>query len=531
MIRQKKNMHDNKHNLRFLSIIIILAISITFLAFLGIKNETLVGKAFTQSSGLFILSPNGGEQWPVGSIQSIKWRGGNPNDKVRISLIKQDANGKKNIAIIKDNLANSGSYEWKVPQVNLSNDYFIRICRIARFNCKGGDDSDAAFRIVAMTPIIIQNIKSIEYPGPNYSQPHRTWTNFNPSVFRNDVQQIKKSGFNTLWLITFWSDFQDSNFQLKDDVFGKLNQALQILEENQMYTILSPQYGIGGLTPLGVHENILLFDDQYWQTFENYVESFSKRLANHKNVIFLFYTEGTEPNRGFMETFPDDPDTLLMIKNFRDWAASINSDVSYWNARWGTSFTSMDVILPNPSTNNGANDRFFDYQRWTSSLIRKRFLSLPGLIKKNNPSAPVGYHDYSLINLDWAKGDLPIPPSANPFDFFSFVFYPWTSSDITNASKIFEQRYDNFVRYYSQGPSILGETGLCNANFQESQRVDFFNKTLPKVSEKKIGINIWNWHDSAGGNVCEDSFGLLDYMGKPKALHAYITSVFAPRSQ
>ncbi len=76
-----------------------------------------------------VLTPNGNEQWPLGSMKTITWTTQGVMAKVRIILLKND----KRIGVIKT-LVNpaSAAYSWKVgtcidAQVPAGNDYKIKI--------------------------------------------------------------------------------------------------------------------------------------------------------------------------------------------------------------------------------------------------------------------------------------------------------------------------------------------------------------------------------------------------------------------
>ena len=59
-----------------------------------------------------LLSPNGGEEWQLGSTQNVTWEANSPYGVSKISLYS-DYDGK--VDTINSNLQNTGSYQWNIP--------------------------------------------------------------------------------------------------------------------------------------------------------------------------------------------------------------------------------------------------------------------------------------------------------------------------------------------------------------------------------------------------------------------------------
>ena len=105
-----------------------------------------------------IIAPNGGETWPVGSVQEITWDSANasaPNQPVRIVLIDPSAEGTsgEDRLMIERNVPNTGSYTWTVGnyrdgQITGGARYKIKVCVVASSdNDAVCDKSDARFTI------------------------------------------------------------------------------------------------------------------------------------------------------------------------------------------------------------------------------------------------------------------------------------------------------------------------------------------------------------------------------------------------
>jgi hypothetical protein len=335
-----------------------------------------------------------------------------------------------------------------------------------------------------------------------------------------------------------------------------------------MYAILPLNY-LGGIWPEGYmggdidlakggtgYSGLFLVDNFTWNGFVKYVDYISKSLATYDNVIFLLFSEGAEP----VPYYYSSVDSRLskvpqeIIKDLQNWTwfnTPTNADyVSYWNGRWKPSpefTTPSDVkpiiycgILKGVPTSTPGYNYCVDYRKWTSSLLRKRFSSLPDLIRRNHPTAVVGYHDWLLIEeaalIGLTRDDLPIDPNNNPFDFLSFNKYPETEDEYNNFAALIDDIIRNFQIYYGKGPELLGETGMCSRGKWSGSEDEvnnkiatFYDNLIPYLKNKKLGFNFWDWLDrwfslsSDWVNACQSSYGLIDLQGNPKPQYNVIS--------
>ena len=101
------------------------------------SNFTIPVPSFT------VVSPNGGENWTRGAIQTIRWNSTeNPKGYVKIELLKP---GKPNQLIISATL-NDGSHPWLIPPVQApGSDYKVKIT--STINVSNNDTSNDSFTI------------------------------------------------------------------------------------------------------------------------------------------------------------------------------------------------------------------------------------------------------------------------------------------------------------------------------------------------------------------------------------------------
>ena len=73
-----------------------------------------------------VVSPNGGEQWPVGSNQTVTWSSVYINTDV---CIEYSTNGGGAWQLVVEATENDGEYVWQVPN-SLTNNGLIRISNV-----------------------------------------------------------------------------------------------------------------------------------------------------------------------------------------------------------------------------------------------------------------------------------------------------------------------------------------------------------------------------------------------------------------
>jgi len=111
----------------------------------GTQKETLT-LTDVVVPGIKITSPNGGENWEMGSRYSIRWDKGTGISHVAIYLYKSGAA----YETIVSKTTNNGGGTWTIPNLTESSEYKIKICDYAKpSRC---DESDNNFTIVDPLP-------------------------------------------------------------------------------------------------------------------------------------------------------------------------------------------------------------------------------------------------------------------------------------------------------------------------------------------------------------------------------------------
>ena len=111
----------------------------------------LSGTGTVTPNGITVTSPNGGESWGGGTLQTIRWTyTGNPGSSVRIELLKGGVLNRTIIASRSVGSGGTGFFMWTVPSSQApGNDYAIRVTSTT--NGSFTDTSNANFTIFAPT--------------------------------------------------------------------------------------------------------------------------------------------------------------------------------------------------------------------------------------------------------------------------------------------------------------------------------------------------------------------------------------------
>ncbi len=144
---------------------------------LDVNDSDVSDAVFTIHHGTIqITSPNGGENWLVGSTKTITW---NSTDIANVHIEYSTDNGSNWITIIGNTPANTGSYNWTVPNT-VSNNCLIRMSDVTY--TPTSDVSNAVFRIYKPT---------ITITSPVGSEYWRVGTTKNITWNSNDVANVK----------------------------------------------------------------------------------------------------------------------------------------------------------------------------------------------------------------------------------------------------------------------------------------------------------------------------------------------------
>lgn len=296
------------------------------------------------------------------------------------------------------------------------------------------------------------------------------------------LPKIKATGFNTIWIVNPWAEFNPKPLA-KPTVyntarFEHLRKVLGLLRANGMEAILGLNYLGKGWSPEGIDPGKWITNRTMYDAFEAYITEFLERIQDfHDMVYILLFTEGTEPEG---------------LDPYRD-------------------------------------------ARVHAGYLRKTLGSLPSrLDPKLRAKFRIGYHDYSLINLDWAEGDSPIE-TADTFDFLSMVFYEWEGRTDQEIAAELERRAGFFKALYPETPLIVGELGasICEHGLENQARV--IAAKISSALNQGYGFNLWHWRpipdEDKCGNPAFRGLAIRNEDGSDKPAVEAVRSVLAEQDR
>src|SRR5439155_1420574 len=146
---------------------------------------------FRIRAALTLTSPNGGEQWLVGSTRTIGWSAVGKLPAVRLEYSKDDF---VTLTVIVASTPNTGSYTWTVPDA-ISATVKVRVSDVTDPEAK--DLSDATFKITSLLAVTSPN--GGEKWNVGSVQPI-TWTN--TGTVANVKLEYSKDNFATATVIS-----------------------------------------------------------------------------------------------------------------------------------------------------------------------------------------------------------------------------------------------------------------------------------------------------------------------------------------
>ncbi|MBI4708729.1 MAG: cellulase family glycosylhydrolase [Candidatus Portnoybacteria bacterium] len=403
---------------------------------------------------IVVLSPNGGETWNIGKSYVIQWsvKAGYGNKRVDVSLKPSTTALGQSTVTVEKNTQNDGVTLYAVASNVKSGDYLVNV-KCVDNTCN--DTSNSPFKIQGTTTpppaTLVSNIKSV------------TWYDFGVTAAQSYLNlqaalpKMKSTGFNTVWLVNAWRNFNPQPLATppiyNEQSFSDLKKVLDLLRANNMKAIIGLNYLGKGWEPEGIDKCKWITDSVMYNSFEAYAKEFMTRISSYGDMAYvLFFTENSEPCGPKPGAGRD------------------------WNA-----YTDAKEI---------------------ADLLRATLGSLPNRLPADLRSKfKMGYHDYSLITLNWAGGVSPTL-NPNPFDFLSTVAYGFESKTDQQIKDEIDLRASRFKALHPAKPLIIGEFGATSCNAQDANQARVDTTIVSHALSKAYGFNLWGWKPGPGDMEC-----------------------------
>jgi len=331
-------------------------------------------------------------------------------------------------------------------------------------------------------------------------------------ALKEDLPRMKAAGFNTVWLVVPWADFQPcvNPLTTRQQCYDLLLAVVDYFRGQGMYLILPHPYLGTGWAPTGYdYAAEWPFAADYVEAFGDFIYSFVDVIKDYDNVLVLFHHEGY-----FNDYSVDNPIVKqAMIETYQ----AINPDIEYWNAEFGFSYSSFDEI-PVPSALSLRGTRLF---------IQHFRLHIPPLIDrlKNELGArcAFGIHDWWYLQ-GFIEVDTCIPGNNN-YDVFSSTYYPgygggnwpWIN-DPALGLEVYMAREPilqlNIPIIFGEAGLFIGDPPVCTPGVTEEIRASWYSGCAEWFLANGIGYNFWSWEDFVPETYGRGGF--IDEFGEPK---------------
>lgn len=336
--------------------------------------------------------------------------------------------------------------------------------------------------------------------------------NYDLSTWQRDFKDIKQAGFNAVWMVNVWAEFQPS-LEPRVEEAGRmrwLREVCRMAQGNGLTLILALGYVGEGWAPKGLDAQVWPLLPEQLQHYIAFLRRMAMETKDFPNVVYLLASEEILP-----ATLLYRPDHRReCVEAFKEWVKATKPDIGYWNQRWGTSFT-WETLKPLSTQERSRWEMWMDHHLWFASILRRILPPMVAALRAERPNAVVGFHDFLLDPL------LPPPspeqaslPSPNPFDFYSLGYYFDPKKSLEENLSAMQRKIDLARRLYPRLPLWMGELGADVGAVGEEKQKDWLSLAISSLKRQGMGYSIWNWRHYLERGT--SSFSLLREDGSPR---------------
>lgn len=289
-------------------------------------------------------------------------------------------------------------------------------------------------------------------------------------LLQAQLPYMKAAGFNTVWLVNRWDKYE-SNVNpptYSDASFTNLQNVLGLLESNNMKAIIDLNYLGSWGAPAGIDYCQWTLNPTMYSAFVSYATEFLTRIQAYSGMVYIMV--GTENSTPYYDK---------NCPNYGTWPEN-----------------PTDPRIP--------------------PLLQSTIGNLPAQLPPSlRTMYKIGYHDDSIIALNWGAGATPIA-NPNPFDFLSFANYAIKSAGTPpQVNATLASSLANFNALYPGLPLIIGETGAPHCTpYGDSTQALQDGAAVSYALGQNMGFNLWGWNSFSDGSDCTQNSGTSpDSMG------------------
>jgi hypothetical protein len=161
--------------------------------------------------------------------------------------------------------------------------------------------------------------------------------NYNLARWENDLNGIKAAGFNAVWMVNVWAEFEPGvePATWNEQRIAWLHEVCEAARRRNLRLCLALGYVGEGWQPRGIDARAWLLRPAEFARYLQYLRRIVRETRQFPNVFYLVMSE--ELLSTALLVHPQEcPEA---VGSFRAWTRKANPDTAHWNARWGTDFT------------------------------------------------------------------------------------------------------------------------------------------------------------------------------------------------
>lgn len=368
--------------------------------------------------------------------------------------------------------------------------------------------------------------------GTYYFQPKAainsfwSWVDFDRT--KDDFQQLRDDGFNTIILMIPWGLFQPEMQPIKynQTAFDTLHRIINLADAHGLKVILR----------VGTHEYIprgaagarwlaatVLSNDDEWAAYRDLFREVAAQVRQHSNVLAVFWTfedTGYSPDL-WLHQYPQN------LKAYRTWLRT--QPLEFWNQQWQEQNASYDTIEPPDQNHQPQNEsKLRSFAQFADSLVVRRLPDICAAVRAGNPDLLISYQPRPEINWGYdysAQYRLPgcysyVTTWFSPYQSYLFgevqngldarrvaSYVPLHLQRTRQLAKGLPVFVDQFNFRHFGGPA--GESALGG----EKEELEFVSRALPPLVDDALGYCVWNYTDYYLNTTYNGSFrfGLEDW--------------------